>query len=133
PDIIVLQGAWSHDGILKQIERYRKYTGAKIVLEFDDYVPNIPVQSLYRKVVPQSVIKQMRRAIEQVDWLVVSTSELAYEYANYHPHIRVAHNGLSPAWWKNLPTERRTGQKMRVGWAGGIGHTGDLAEIRAVA
>lgn len=132
PDVIVLQGTWNQDGILKQIERYRKHTGAKIVLEFDDYLPNLPVQSIHRKQIPQSIIKKMRRAIEQADWLVVSTPVLAQEYADYHPDIRVAHNGLSPAWWQNLPVQRRAGQKMRVGWAGGSGHTGDLAEIRAL-
>jgi GT2 family glycosyltransferase/glycosyltransferase involved in cell wall biosynthesis len=132
PDVIVLQGTWNHDGILKQIERYRKHTGAKIVLEFDDYVPNIPVQSIHRKQIPQGIIKKMRRAIEQADWLVVSTPVLAQEYASYHPDIRVAHNGLSPAWWQDLPVRQRTGQKLRVGWAGGSGHTGDLAEIRAL-
>lgn len=132
PDVIVLQGAWRNEGILTQIRRYREITGAKVVLEFDDYLPNIPTRSMYRKILPQSVIKSMRRAIEQVDWLVVSTPILAREYADYHPDIRVALNGLHPDWWSGLSGQRRTGRKMRVGWAGGSSHTGDLAEIRSV-
>lgn len=132
PDVVVLQGAWAHAGILKQIQRYRESTGAMVALEFDDYVPNIPVQSVYRKLVPQSVIKQMRRTMEQVDWLVVSTSALADEYAGYHSDIRIAQNGLHLPWWQGLQGERRAGKKLRVGWAGGVSHTGDLAEIRAL-
>lgn len=132
PDIIVLQGAWRHPGILDQIRRYREITGAKVVLEFDDYIPNIPTRSVYRKLIPQGAIKEMRRAIEQADWLVVSTPVLAQEYAQYHDDIRVASNGLNPEWWRGLSSERRTGRKMRVGWAGGVSHTGDLAEIRSV-
>ncbi|WP_298016953.1 glycosyltransferase [uncultured Castellaniella sp.] len=132
PDVIVLQGAWLNEGILTQIRRYREITGAKVVLEFDDYLPNIPTRSIYRKKLPQGVIKNMRRAIEQVDWLVVSTPTLAQEYMDYHADIRVALNGLPADPWRGLVSERRTGRKMRVGWAGGVSHTGDLAEIRAV-
>lgn len=132
PDVIVLQGAWVNEGILTQIRRYREMTGAKVVLEFDDYLPNIPTRSVYRKKFSQGVIKSMRRAIEQVDWLVVSTPALAQEYSSFHDDIRVAANGLLPSWWKSLEGQRRTGRKMRVGWAGGISHTGDLAEISSV-
>jgi len=132
PDVIVLQGAWLNEGILTQIRRYREITGAKVVLEFDDYLPNIPTRSIYRKKLSQGVIKHMRRAIEQVDWLVVSTPTLAQEYMDYHPDIRVALNGLPTEPWRGLVGARRTGRKMRVGWAGGASHTGDLAEIRAV-
>lgn len=132
PDVIVLQGAWLNEGILTQIRRYREITGAKVVLEFDDYLPNIPTRSIYRKKLPQGVIKNMRRAIEQVDWLVVSTPALAEEYADYHGDIRVALNGLPPASWRGLSAGRRAGRKMRVGWAGGVSHAGDLAEIRSV-
>ncbi|MBV2180181.1 MAG: glycosyltransferase [Castellaniella sp.] len=132
PDVIILQGAWLVDGILEEIRRYREITGAKVVLEFDDYLPNIPTRSIYRKRMSQGLIKNMRRAIEQVDWLVVSTPALAQEYAKYHEDIRVALNGLYPGWWGNLSGQRRAGRKMRVGWAGGTSHTGDLAEIRSV-
>lgn len=132
PDVIVLQGAWLNEGILTQIRRYREITGAKVVLEFDDYLPNIPTRSIYRKKLPQGVIKNMRRAIEQVDWLVVSTPVLAQEYADYHDDIRVALNGLPADSWRGLSGRRRRGRKVRVGWAGGVSHTGDLAEIRSV-
>ncbi|WP_323018075.1 glycosyltransferase [Castellaniella sp.] len=132
PDVIVLQGAWIVNGILEEIRRYRDLTGAKVVLEFDDYLPNIPTRSVYRQRMPQSEIKKMRRAIEEVDWLVVSTPVLAEEYRAYHADIRVAHNGLPRAIWGDLSGQRQAGRKPRVGWAGGISHTGDLAEIRAV-
>lgn len=132
PDVIVLQGAWIHEGILTQIRRYREITGAKVILEFDDYAPNIPTRSVYRKTFRQGAIKHMRRAIELVDWIVVSTPTLAQEYSGFHSDIRVALNGLSTSWWSGLKSQRRTGRKLRVGWAGGSSHTGDLAEIRYV-
>ncbi len=132
PDVIVLQGTWLNEGILTQIRRYREITGAKVVLEFDDYLPNLPTRSIYRKRQPKGIIKNMRRAIEQVDWLVVSTPTLAEEYADYHDDIRVAMNGLPNSPWRDLVSQRRVGKKIRVGWAGGSSHAGDLAEIRSV-
>ncbi|MHA3902468.1 glycosyltransferase [Castellaniella sp. WN] len=132
PDVIVLQGAWRNEGILTQIRRYREITGAKVVLEFDDYLPNLPTRNIHRSDLPQGLIKKMRRTIEQVDWLVVSTPTLAREYADFHDDIRVALNGLPLKPWGGLQGQRRTKKKMRIGWAGGISHTGDLAEIRSV-
>ncbi|WP_448152727.1 hypothetical protein [Castellaniella caeni] len=132
PDTIILQGAWANEGILVQIKRFRETTGAKVALEFDDYLPNIPTRSAYRRIVRQGVIKQMRRAIERVDWIVVSTPALAQEYAAYHEDIRVAFNGLPRSVWGDLCSQRQVGKKPRVGWAGGSSHTGDLAEIRAL-
>ncbi|MDU4094798.1 MAG: hypothetical protein E7H57_16230, partial [Pantoea sp.] len=39
---------------------------------------------------------------------------------------------LAVAQWGNLFSQRRTGKKIRVGWAGGGSHTGDLEIIQAV-
>lgn len=132
PDTLVLQGSWLRPDILPRISRYRNIVGTKVALEFDDYVPNIPTRSIYRNRVAPGAIRNMRRAIENVDWLVVSTPELAQEYASFHDDIRVAKNGLYRAWWGQLNGQRRVGRKLRVGWAGGSGHAGDLAEVRSV-
>jgi GT2 family glycosyltransferase len=132
PDTLILQGSWLRPDILPRIDRYRKIVGTKVALEFDDYVPNIPTRSVYRNRIAPGAIRNMRRAIENVDWLVVSTPELAQEYASFHDDIRVAKNGLHRAWWGQLNGQRRVGRKIRVGWAGGSGHAGDLAEVRSV-
>ncbi|MFA3760684.1 glycosyltransferase [Yersinia sp. 2466 StPb PI] len=131
PDVIVLQGI-TGERIPQVMQHYREHVGSKIVLEYDDYLPNIPVASSYRRQIPQDVIKRIRRAIESADWLVVSTAALAREYAPFHSDIRIAQNTLSPTWWSNLTSHRRTGKKARVGWAGGSSHAGDLAIIKSV-
>jgi len=130
PDVVVLQGAWANPGILDEIRRIRNAIGAKVVLEFDDYLPNLPTRHMGRNRVSTERVKLMRRAMEQSDWIVVSTTALAQEYSDWHPQIRVAHNGLPAGIWGQLAGQRRTSQKLRVGWAGGSSHTGDLAEIR---
>lgn len=126
PDVVILKHKWNLD----DIRRYRDLIGVEVALDFDDYLPNIPTRSIHRKEISQSVIKKMRRAIETVDWIVVSTPELANEYSKYHDDIRVALNGLNPTWWRGVSGQRRVGRKMRVGWAGGSSHSGDLAEIQ---
>lgn len=131
PDVIVLQGI-TGERIPRIMQQYRESVGSKIVLEYDDYLPNIPVASVYRRQVSQDVIKRIRRSIEQADWLVVSTEALAHEYEAFHSDIRIAQNTLDPAWWGNLVSHRRVGKKPRVGWAGGSSHTGDLAIIKSV-
>src|SRR5690606_28289037 len=79
------------------------------------------------------ILRSLRRAFALVDRLVVSTPALAEAFAGMHPDIRVARNRLPPAWWNGLPAPRRsTGPKPRVGWAGGVSHTGDLEMIADV-
>ncbi|WJY16663.1 glycosyltransferase [Pectobacteriaceae bacterium CE90] len=131
PDVIILQGV-TGEKIPQLMQHYRKYNRAKVVLEYDDYLPNIPVANHARHSISQDVIRRIRRAIEQADWLVVSTPELAKEYEPFHSDIRVALNRLSPELWENLASYRRVSKKARVGWAGGSSHAGDLALIKGV-
>lgn len=132
PSAIVIQGAWGSELALDCIARYREVSDARIVLEFDDFLPNVPTRHEHRRLFSRNPIAKMRRVIEQADWLVVSTPVLAEEYSAYHRDIRIAQNGLLPDWWSGLQSQRRAGKKMRVGWAGGSSHAGDLAQIRAL-
>ncbi|QDQ88736.1 glycosyltransferase [Alcaligenaceae bacterium SJ-26] len=132
PDVIVMQGAWSNPHIVKHIQRLKKFIGAKIALEFDDYVQNVPTRHNNRKHYSTNHISKVRRAIEQVDWVVVSTPALAEEYSRFHTDVRVSLNRLEPSWWDTLESRRRAGKKLRVGWAGGNSHAGDLALLKQV-
>ncbi|MFT0531225.1 glycosyltransferase [Castellaniella hirudinis] len=132
PDVIVLQGAWANDNVLIQVQRYRELKDVKIVLEFDDYLPNIPTRSISRIMMFPSAIKKMHDLMSYVDWVVVSTPMLALEYADYHSDIRIAMNGLCPTRWRDLSSRRKAGKKMRVGWACSSGYAVDLAPIHSV-
>ncbi|WP_052238830.1 glycosyltransferase [Pectobacterium brasiliense] len=131
PDVVIIQGA-AGATVPEVAARYRKYTKSAVVAEFDDYILNIPINSGNRKGHAQQLIKNFRRAVESVDWVVVSTPALAEAYSAYHPDIRVAYNRLPNSWWKGLSSLRKQGRKPRVGWAGGSSHKGDLAILRSV-
>ncbi|WP_368928531.1 glycosyltransferase [Mixta calida] len=129
PDVVLIQPGLRR-GLSKYFEQVRKYSSAKIVIDYDDYSPNIPVRSVIRKMIKQDIIKDIRRDCEQADWVVVSTAPLADELSRFTSHIKIAPNGLPVEIWGELKSRRRTKNKLRVGWAGGSTHTGDLSLIK---
>ena len=131
PDAIVFQRQLT-DIQLEIIERSGKFSSAFKVYELDDYILNIPVKSAHRGVFSNDIQKSLRRALGMMDRFVVSTEPLADRYSKLHGDIHVVKNTLDPRWWKGLVSERRISDKPRVGWAGGISHTGDLEMIADV-
>ena len=132
PDAIVLQRQIGEEQ-LNTLRRMQKFSGAFKVFELDDYLPNLPLKSIYREQQPKDIVRSLRRALSYVDRFVVSTEPLAEALKDFHPDIKVMKNRLDPDWWSELPvSQRRTSAKPRVGWAGGIGHKGDLEMISDV-
>lgn len=131
PDVIVLQRQIG-DERLEAMRRIRRFSRAFTVYELDDYLPNLPLKSAHRSQMPRDILKSLRRGLEFVDRFVVSTTPLAEAFAGLHDDIRVVRNCLPGDWWGGLQGLRRQGRKPRVGWAGGVGHTGDLELIADV-
>lgn len=131
PDVIILQRQVT-DGRLESMRRMRSFSRAFKVYELDDYLPNLPLKSVHRQDMPRDILKSLRRGFSLVDRLVVSTEALADAYAGMHGDIRVVGNRLPSNWWGGLKSKRRIGALPRVGWAGGISHTGDLDLIADV-
>ena len=131
PDVIILQKQIGDDRF-DAMRRMQAFSRALKVYELDDYLPNLPVKSIHRAQMPKDILKSMRRGLGYVDRFVVSTQALADACSGLHGDIRVIENCLPPTWWKGLATPRSRSGKPRVGWAGGIGHTGDLEMIADV-
>jgi len=128
PDAIILQRQISEEQ-LECMRRMKAFSGAFKIYELDDYLPNVPLKSAHRGQIPKDVLRSLRRGLSYVDRFVVSTSALAEAFADLHGDIEVVPNTLEPSWWGNLISQRRRGEKPRVGWAGGAGHAGDLELI----
>jgi len=131
PDAIILQRQVT-DERLEAMRRMRAFSRAFKVYELDDYLPNLPLKSVHRQDMPKDILKSLRRGFFLVDRLVVSTEALADAYAGMHGDIRVVKNSLLSSGWGGLESRRRVGALPRVGWAGGISHTGDLELIADV-
>ncbi|WP_313054992.1 glycosyltransferase [Pseudomonas lopnurensis] len=131
PDVIVLQRQVGNEQ-LEVLRRMKAFSNAFKVFELDDYLPNVPLKSIHRQEMPKDILRSLRRGLGYVDRFVVSTQPLAEAFSGLHGDIRVIENRLPVDWWTGLQSERRAGKKPRVGWAGGLSHTGDLELIADV-
>ncbi|MFC7419629.1 glycosyltransferase [Iodobacter arcticus] len=131
PDVIVYQRQIT-EGQIDFLRRSKLCSPAFKIYELDDYLPNLPLKSAHREHMPKDIVKSLRKALTFVDRFVVSTSELANAYQSMHTQIHVVNNYLPVSIWGTLSAARRVGEKPRVGWAGGISHTGDLELIASV-
>jgi GT2 family glycosyltransferase len=126
PDAIVLQRQIGEER-LEVMRRIKAFSRAFKVYELDDYLPNLPLKSAYRQGIPKDALKSLRKGLGYVDRFVVSTDALAEAFEGLHPDIRVIKNRLPASWWSGFEPKRRRSRKPRVGWAGSVGHAGDLA------
>ncbi|VXB91444.1 O-antigen biosynthesis protein [Pseudomonas sp. 8AS] len=131
PDVVILQRQIGEQR-LEAMRRMKAFSRAFKVYELDDYLPNLPLKNAHRQHMPKDILKSMRRGLACVDRFVVSTEALAEAFADMHGEIRVVENCLPTHWWLGLQAERRVSTRPRVGWAGGLGHAGDLELIADV-
>lgn len=131
PDVIVHQRQIM-DYQVEALARRRRNSQVFHIFELDDYLLNLPLRSLNRANMPKDLGKSLRKALTYCDRFVVSTEPLAEKFVGYHNNIIVAKNSLCPKVWAVDKPQRRKGNKPRVGWAGGVSHTGDLAVLSEV-
>jgi GT2 family glycosyltransferase len=131
PDTLVLQRQVEPHQI-EAIERHKRFNDVFCVFEIDDLVTNVPVKNAHKKHLPKDLYKRLRRAVGVCDRLVVATEPLAEAYSGLNADIKVVPNFIEEARWGGLSSTRGVGSKPRVGWAGGISHTGDLDLIAGV-
>lgn len=128
PDAIVLQRQVYPEQI-EAMRRYKQYSQAYRVFELDDLITGIPMKSVHRGSFLENVGDLLCQALSLCDRFVVSTEPMAEAYRKVHADIRVVPNYLERARWGDLVPRRRVSERPRVGWAGGIGHSGDLEVI----
>lgn len=109
--------------------------GIKKIYELDDNITRVPLKSAHHGQFGKDLRGRVNKAIGLCDRLVVSTEPLAHELRGKNDDIRVVQNRLPGRMWgetprvKEVAAERPKGGKPKVGWAGGIGHAGDLEMI----
>ena len=131
PDVVVYQRPTKQES-LENMQRSRKFSAAFKVYELDDYLPNTPIKSAHRSMMSKDLVKLLRKGLGYVDRFVVSTPALANALADFHADIRIVENRLPLDWWGQLALSVNAATKPRVGWAGGVGHQGDLELIADV-
>ncbi|MCX8086716.1 MAG: glycosyltransferase [Rhodocyclaceae bacterium] len=127
-DAIFLQRQ-TMDDQLEHLRTYRRFFKGKLIYEIDDLTTHVPVTSLHKAHIHKDIALRLRKGFELCDRLIVTTEPLKEAFAPIAPQIRVVPNYLDREKWGSLTSQRRRGAKPRVGWAGGVSHTGDLALI----
>jgi GT2 family glycosyltransferase/SAM-dependent methyltransferase len=128
PDTLVVQRQmeWAQ---IEALARHAKHSRAFRVFEIDDLITNLPQKSVHRASIHKDITKRFRKAAALCNRLVVATEPLAKAYAHFTDEVVVQPNYLEAARWAHLRPARAERSKPRVGWAGGVGHTGDLELI----
>ena len=125
PDSLVVQRQMEWPQI-EALERHARTSKAFRVFEIDDLITNLPHKSVHKSSIHKDIAKRFRKAAGLCNRLVVATEPLAKAYAHFTDEVVVQPNYLEAARWGHLQPARAERAKPRVGWAGGIGHTGDL-------
>ena len=126
------------EGMQANLKSLLQLKGIKKIYEIDDHLARIPIKSAHYEHMPKDIRGKMIKSIGLCDRLVVSTEPLARELGIYNSDVRVVPNCLPEAMWGATPPARSeyaarpAGRKPKVGWAGGIGHQGDLEMIAGV-
>ena len=128
PDALVVQRQikWPQ---IEALQRHARTSKAFRVFEIDDLLTNLPMKSVHKGSFHKDVAKRLRKAASLCHRLVVATEPLAKAYAHFTDEVVVQPNYLEAARWGHLKPPRAERSKPRVGWAGGVGHTGDLKLI----
>ncbi len=128
PDSLVVQRQMEWPQI-EALERHARTSKAFRVFEIDDLITNLPHKSVHKGTIHKDIAKRFRKAAGLCNRLVVATEPLAKAYAHFTDEVVVQPNYLEAARWGHLQPPRAERSKPRVGWAGGVGHTGDLELI----
>ncbi|WP_230971256.1 glycosyltransferase [Nitrogeniibacter aestuarii] len=95
----------------------------------DDLCTAVPRESDMFEFWSRETRSFVRQCLSMCDRLVVSTEPLAEFARHMIDDIRVVPNRVEWSRWGHLSSQRQTGPKPRVGWAGAFQHAGDLAII----
>jgi GT2 family glycosyltransferase len=131
PDSIVFQRQLEWHQI-EVIEQVKNTSAAFRVFELDDLITNLPLKSVHRKAMAPDISERLKKALSLCNRLIVSTEPLACSYGKLCDEAVVVSNRLEKARWLGLSPKRRLDKRPRVGWAGAVGHFGDLTLIASV-
>ena len=126
PDIVYLNNTLS-DGHYTLLQWLKSETNVFIVFSIDDLIFSLPKKNDARNLSYKDMRHRLRRTLALCDRLIVSTQPLADAFSGFCNEIIVVPNSIDMARWSTvMPAAPQKRQKLRVGWAGGELHRGDL-------
>lgn len=127
PDVVIWQRQ-VEDSQIEAMARWRKMLpNAIFIYELDDYLHDIPAISFHASFMPTDISGRISRALVHCDRITTTTEPMAHwlrTLAEPGCPIDVVPNALPVS--RLRERKARTTGKLRVGFAGGISHSGDL-------
>lgn len=120
------------DAQLATLARTRDLLPVKVIMDFDDLLTEMPDSNFHKKDLWPDIERRIARACSLSDVVTASTAPLADKLRHYHDNVKLVPNAIRREDWVQPPAARQNQTRLRVGWAGGISHAGDLAIIREV-
>jgi len=132
PDVLWTQNGFL-DWMLEPWKKYRKFNDVFMVSGQDDLVYMLPNHHPMKGQWPKNIRRKLKEKFQCSDRVIVANEALAAEFSKLTDDIIVVPNYLEKARWSELAIpEKQIRKKLRVGWAGGQEHIGDLAFILPV-
>lgn len=103
-----------------------------LVYAIDDLLTNLDESNSFRRNIPANCRAHLKYALDRCDRMVASTEFLAEAYRHFISDIRVVPNRLEQEVWLPLRSQKRAGNKPRIGWAGGSTHHSDLLLLKDI-
>lgn len=128
PDTVVWQRQ-VEEGQIETMRQWReRLPHVLFVYELDDYLGEIPKESFHAGFMPPDIAKRVADGIAFCDRVTTTTEPLAEWLRSLGARdVRVVPNGLPQ---QRLRERKQREGRLRVGWAGGISHKGDLEILR---
>lgn len=129
PDVIIWQ-RYIEDTQVETIKRYRKLLpDALFIYELDDYLDEIPELSFHASFMPPDISARVAKGMAECERVTTTTEPMAEWLRSLGAKdVRVVPNLIAQSFFKER--EPRIHGKVRVGWAGGMSHDGDLENLR---
>lgn len=129
-DAVMSTLIWDAESMLRAMN-LRKWSGAKLIVDIDDNLYNIPFDN------PSSKKAQQYQAnwevcLRMADGVTVSVPYLAKLYKHLNKNIYVNYNGLDFDYWDSLERPENATGKLRIGWRGMAGHKDDISLLEGV-
>jgi hypothetical protein len=129
PDVLYLNNTLQ-DEHYSLIEWIRAETEIKVIFSLDDLIISLPKKNDAKRFLHKDIRHRLRRTLALCDRLIVSTQPLADAFSTYCKDVVVIPNSMDIDRWSTVTCETNAVRsKIRIGWAGGELHRGDLDMI----
>lgn len=131
PDVLFMH-LTLNDEFYEFLKRIKAETTIFVVFSIDDLVTSLPSKNASKKKLHKDMRHRLGRTLALCDRVVASTQPLADALSLYCEDIKIIPNCIDLARWETIEAQPQTSKKLRVGWAGGQYHSGDLDIISDV-